>query len=223
MLLEELKHWFVGAVALLLPIALMPVARAAYVVAPDIAQEYISLRAAVHAHPDDPDLNFRYAICLSYVGKVEEGRAVLKQVKKLDADFAKTALPRYLRQLAEHPHDVKTKYRLGFLYYFNDQYDQALKIFDEVARQQPVGQLNAWALGYMGAIKGDQKKWGEGEKLVREALAIEPDAYGLHAALAAALKGQGRYLAAMGEFITALNKRSEFQNYERERFPAETR
>lgn len=217
----NLKSMRRGLVACLLLASVA--ANAAYIVAPDIAEEYVSLRTQVHARPDDPDLNFRFAICLSYMGKIEEGRTALKKVRELNPDFAKQALPRYLKQLAEDPRDAKTKYRLGFLYYFNDQYDQALKVLDDVARQPPVGQLNAWALGYMAAIKGDQKKWKEGERLARQALAIEPDAYGLHAALAAALKGQGRYLAAVGEFITALNKRTEFQNYERERFPADKR
>jgi tetratricopeptide (TPR) repeat protein len=219
--LKSPKRW--GCTLAVLLVALAPTAWGGYVVAPDIAREYLSLRNAVRAHPNDPDINFQFAICLSYMGKIEEGRNALKKVKQLDPQFAKEALPRYLKQLAENPRDAKTKYRLGFLYYFNDQYDQALKMFDQVARRQPVDQINAWALGYMAAIKGDQKQWIEAEKLVREALAIEPEAYGLHAALAVALKAQGHYLAAVGEFLTALNERSEFRNYERQRFPAETR
>jgi hypothetical protein len=39
---------------------------------------------------------------------------------------------------------------------------------------------------------------------------LEPDAYGLHAALAAALKKQGKFLATTKEFMMALKNAQEF-------------
>src|SRR5207237_5886008 len=134
-------------------------------------------------------------------------------VRALDSGFAQKALPEYLNHHRERPDDVKLKYRLGFLYYFHEDYDEALRFLGEVANQKPVTQLNAWALGYMAVVKGKQKKWDDAEALVRRALAIEPEAYGLHAALAAALKGQGKYFAAMKAYATAVNERQEFEEY----------
>jgi tetratricopeptide (TPR) repeat protein len=196
---------------------------AGYVVAPEIANEYLRLRDEVRAHPDDPTVAFEYAVCLSYMGKVEDGRAALRQVRKLDPSFAKKTLPRYLRDAESRPQDSHLLFRVAFLRYFNDQSDLAFVVFEKVANQQPVGPLTAWALAYMAVIKSDGNQWEDSEKLVRQALKIEPDAYALHAALAAALRGQGRYVAATGAFFTALNKRTEFENYEREHFPGADR
>ena len=203
--------------ALIFCLTVLPV-QAEYVIAPDIAKEYVDLKARVRKHPDSADLNFEYAICLSYVGKVEEGKAALKKVRNLDPGFPEKALPRYLTEYQNDPANPKIKYRLGFLYYFNDKYEEALRVLAEVADERPVGQLNAWALGYMAVIKGEQKKWQEGERLVRQALQIEPDAYALRAALAAALKEQGKLWAATKEFLRALRNRSEFEEYEKTLF-----
>lgn len=194
----------------LLALATLP-ALAAYVVAPDTAKEYRELRNKVQQSPDDPTLNFEYAICLSYLGNVEEGRAALKRVRALDPDFARKALPQYVNRHRAHPTDPKIKYRLGFLYYFSEEYEQALKFLGEVAETRPATQLSAWALGYMAVVKGKQKKWREAETLVRRALALEPDAYGLHAALAVALKGQGKIFAALRAYTTALDGRKQFE------------
>ncbi len=188
-------------------------AHGAYSVAPDVAKEYAELRIKVQNAPDDPGLNFEYAICLSYLGNIEEGRVALKRVRALDAGFAQKALPKYFSAYQKNPADPKVKYRLGFLYYFTDDYDQALRFLGEVADQKPVVQLNAWALGYMAVIKGKQKKWDDAEALVRRALVIEPEAYGLYAALAVALKGNGKYFSAMREYVTATEMRKEFEEY----------
>jgi len=190
-------------------------AAAAYVIEPDIVKEYLDLRHKALTHPDRADFRFEYAVCLSYMGKVEESRSALKQVQALDPEFSEKALPRYAEQSRRNPADLRLKFRLGFLYYFADKHDQALKIFGEIADRAPAGQLNAWALGYMAVIKSDQGKWSEAEDLVRRALRIEPDAYGLHAALAAALKAQGNLIPALREYFIALKDRREFEAYEK--------
>ena len=190
-------------------------AAAAYVIEPDIVKEYLDLRHKALTHPDSADARFEYAVCLSYLGKVEESRSALKKVQALDPKFAEKALPRYAEQSRQNPVDLRLKFRLGFLYYFADKHDQALKIFGEIADRAPAGQLNAWALGYMAVIKSDQGTWSEAEDLVRRALRIEPDAYGLHAALAAALKAQGNLIPALREYFIALKDRREFEAYEK--------
>lgn len=209
-----MKRWFI----LFIGMAAFP-ALADYAVAPDIAREYTDLKAKVRQNPDSADINFEYAVCLSYMGKIEAGRAALQKVRRLNPGFPRNALPGYLEAYRQNPTNPKTKYRLGFLYYFNNEYEQALNILGEVAVHQPVGQLNAWALGYMALIKGEQKKWEEAEKLVRQALRIEPDAYGLHAALAVTLKEQGRLFAATGEYVIAYRERRNFEHYEKTRLP----
>lgn len=216
---SNLRHFILHALAIALLLAMYVLAArpaaAAYVIAPDIVQEYFDLKHKMLAQPDSADAAFEYAVCLSYMGKVEESRSMLKKVRALDPEFAAKALPRYLEQSRQDPADLKLKFRLGFLYYFGDKYDQALGIFREIADHAPAGQLNAWALGYMAVIKSDQGKWSEAEDLVRRALRLEPDAYGLHAALAAALKAQGHLLAAVGEYFTALKARRDFEAYEK--------
>lgn len=194
-------------------------AQAAYVVAPEIVREYAELKAKSQENPSDAGISFEYAMCLSYMGEIERARASLKKVRKLDPKFPEKALPGYLTAYRDGLSDPRTAYRLGFLYYFLNDYEQALSIFSEVAHHRPVGQLNAWALGYMAAIKGEQNKWEEAEELVQEALKIEPDAYGLHAALAAALKHQGKLFAAMGEYFTSLRLRREFEDYAETQLP----
>jgi tetratricopeptide (TPR) repeat protein len=190
-------------------------AHAQYVVAPEIASEYRELKARIQKQPEDVNSHFEYAICLSYLGKIEEGRTVLKQVRAMDPEFARHALPKYLKKHQDAPGDPKAKYRLGFLYYFIDNYDEALRYMGDVAEHKPVGQLTAWALGYMAVVKGKQEKWEEAEDLVRRALAIEPHAYGLHAALALVLKKRGKPFAAVRAYYTALNEREKFELYEK--------
>ncbi len=200
---------------LLLLCALPLPASAQYTLAPETAKEYLELKAKVQKQPDDVDLQFEYATCLSYVGKVEQGLDALKRVRALDPEYARKTLPKYLKRTQDNPADLKAKYRLGFLYYFIEDYEQALKVLSEVANHAPAGQLNAWALGYMSVTKGKQKKWNEAEALVRRALVIEPEAYGLHAALAAALKKRGEVVAALGVYMTALEERRKFEEYEK--------
>lgn len=194
-------------------------ARAAYTIAPDIADEFLRTRAAAGAHPDDAATQFDYAVCLSYVGKIEEGRKALRTVRKLDPDFATKALPRYQRELDSRPQDAHALFRVAFLHYFLNDNERAYAAFDAVTKQQPPTQLTTWALAYMAVIRSDAKKWEEAESLIRRALEMEPDAYGLHAAHAATLRGQGRVFAATGAFLRAINLRAAFENYERERFP----
>ncbi|WP_372524176.1 tetratricopeptide repeat protein [Sulfuricaulis sp.] len=198
--------------------AVLP-ARAAYVIAPDIVKEYAEHKAKVLKNPDSTEMNFEYAVCLSYMGKIEEGRSTLKKVQALDPRFAEKALFRYTEKYRKNPASLKMKFRLGFLYYFDNKFDQALSILGDIADHQSAGQLSAWALGYMAMIKGEQDKWGEAEGLVRRALRLEPDAYGLHAALAAALKAQGNYLAAVREYFIAIKDRREFEAYEKTLWP----
>lgn len=210
--MDKLARFSLMLIFVLAPFA----AWADYVVAPDIAKEYRELKAKIQKSPDDIDLNFEYAICLSYVGKVEEGRSALKRVRTFDPDYAGKVLPKYLKQHRDNPSDLKLKYRLGFLYYFKEDYDQALNFLGHVADHQPADQLSAWALGYMAVIKGKQQKWEEAENLVRRALVIEPDAYGLHAALALALKKRGKYFAATRAYLTAVQERGNFEQYEQD-------
>ncbi|MBI3899813.1 MAG: hypothetical protein HY308_16170 [Gammaproteobacteria bacterium] len=210
--MQSMKRW------LIIPLLAMPwlCAHAEYTVAPDIAQEYRQLKAKAGQAPNDTELNFEYATCLSYLGKVEEGRTVLKHVRQLDPGFANKVLPKYLKKQQENPNDLKAKYRLGFLYYFKEDYAQALNLLGQVANSEPVGQLNAWALGYMGVVKGKLGKWDEAENLVQRALKIEPEAYGLHAALAVAQKKKGETFAAMRSYMTALEERNKFERYEKQ-------
>jgi tetratricopeptide (TPR) repeat protein len=196
----------------------MSQAWASYNIAPDILQEYRELKTKAQNYPKSPTVQFEYAICLSYVGKVEEGSNTINRVRDLDPKFYEKALPRYVRAFKKNPNDPRAKYRLGFLYYFNRKYDLALAVLSEVASRETTDQFTAWALGYMAVIKGEQKKWSDGEALVRQALEIEPDAYALHAALAIALKEQGNIFGAMGELAVALQKRGDFEKYEAQLF-----
>jgi tetratricopeptide (TPR) repeat protein len=212
-----IARWL-GSVFLLMLPAAAP-AWAAYAITPEIAEEYLRVRADVSARPHDPATVFEYAVCLSYVGKVEEGRKALRKVRGLDPDFATKALPRYLREVETRPQDPRALFRVAFLHYFLNDNERAYAAFETVSKQQPSTQFTTWALAYMAVICSDAKKWDEADSLIRRALEMEPDAYGLHAALAATLRGQGRIFAATGEFFTALNLRTQFENYEREHFP----
>jgi tetratricopeptide (TPR) repeat protein len=214
---DRLHHLFRAPVATLLLVCGLATgtAAAAYVIEPGIVKEYLELKHEVLQQPDSAAVRFEYAVCLSYMGKVEESRSALKQVQTLDPRFSEKSLPGYAEQSRRNPADLKLKFRLGFLYYFAGKQDQALATFGDIAEHQPAGQLSAWALGYMAVIKSDQGKWSEAEDLVRRALRLEPDAYGLHAALAAALKAQGNLLAALREYFTALKDRREFEAYEK--------
>lgn len=210
-----MKRW---AVLLLISLLWTSHAWAGYVIAPDILQEYREIKAKAQNYPKNTYVQFEYAICLSYVGKVEEGSAAINHVRDLDPKFYEKALPRYVQAFRKNPNDPKAKYRLGFLYYFNRKFDLALAVLSEVANREETDQLTAWALGYMAVIKGEQKKWKEGEALVRQALEIEPDAYALHAALAVALKEGGNLFGAVGELAVALQKRGDFEKYEKSLF-----
>jgi Flp pilus assembly protein TadD len=202
---------------LLLVVAAMaarPVA-AAYVIEPPIAREYLELKQRVLRQPADAALMFDYAVCLAYLGKIEASRAALRKVRELDPRFAERALPEYRERYHRDPTDARVAFRLGFLYYFDGQSEPALRTLGAVAERRPPGQMNAWALAYMAVIKGEQQQWAQAEELVRRALRLEPDAYALHAALAAALKAQGQLFAAVREYFIALQDRRDFEAYEK--------
>ncbi|GEM_PF-3459222 len=182
---------------------------AGYLVTPELRRECEVLRQRMVKEAKSAEAHFELAICLSLMGSIEESRDALETSKKVDPEFRRRALPVYLERFRQQPDDPRTAYRLACVYYFNDKPEEALHYFSVVAEHQPVGQINAWAFGYMGVLKGEQKKWEEAEQLARKGIGLERDAYALHLVLALALKGQGRYLAALDEYFIATRLKDE--------------
>ena len=54
---------------------------------PAIALEWID--RAVNLQPDNPDLQYRYAICLAHLDRVDEARDVLNECERLESGFLK--------------------------------------------------------------------------------------------------------------------------------------
>jgi tetratricopeptide (TPR) repeat protein len=202
--LETIRWWLACAL-----VFVSGLASAAYVAAPEVKQECEEKSQRAAKEPGSPEARFENAICMTLLGHAQQSRRVAKSIKKLDVDYKSKALPVYLERYQKNPNDPRTAYRVAFLYYFNENRDEALRYFSIAAEHKPATQINTWAIGYMSAIKSEQQKWKEAETLARQALAQEPEAYALHAALAAALKGQGRYFDAMQEYLTAKKFREQ--------------
>lgn len=194
-------------------------ARAVYELTPEVQKEYLTNKKVVQKAPKSAAAYFNYAVTLAYMGKLEEGASALNKVSELDPKFVKKNVSAFKLAAKKAPEDYRTKFRLAFLYYFNNDFDRAYKELEIISRDADESYLKAWALGYMAVIRGDkQKKWKEALELVNRALDYEPEAYGLHAALAIAQKENGNTMAAFGSLMKALALRGDFEKYEKKLF-----
>jgi len=194
-------------------------AKAVYELTSEVQKEYLANKQLIQKYPKSAAYQFNYAVTLAYMGKLEEGATALNKVTDLDSKFVKKNLSSYVLAAKKAPQDYRVRFRLAFLYYFNNDFDKAYKELDVISQNADESYLKAWALGYMAVIRGDkQKRWKEALDLVNRALDYEPEAYGLHAALAIAQKENGNTIGAVGSLMKALSLRGDFEKYEKKVF-----
>ncbi|MDR1453875.1 MAG: hypothetical protein LBJ25_07895 [Candidatus Margulisbacteria bacterium] len=96
--------------------------------------------------------------------------------------------------------------------------EASLANFYLVATKQPEDYLNAWGYAYMATVKAIEQDWAEAKNLIEDAMAIEPNAWAIHAAYMEALRQNGNLIAAAGQLTKALKLKSEQENYEKKVF-----
>ncbi len=194
-------------------------ARAVYELTTEVQKEYLANKKLIQKNPKSALFHFNYAVTLAYMGKIEEGASALNKVTELDNKFVKKNLTAFILAVKKAPQDYRVRFRLAFLYYFNNDFDKAYRELEIVSKDADESYLQAWAMGCMAVIRGDkQKRWKEALELVNRALDYEPEACGLHAAVAIALKENGNTMAAIGSLMKALQLRGDFEKYERKTF-----
>jgi tetratricopeptide (TPR) repeat protein len=192
---------------------------AGYELTPEIQQEYLTNKKLIQKNPKSALFYFNYAVTLAYMGKIEEGASALNKVTDLDPKFVKKNLASFIAAAKKTPDDYRVRFRLAFLYYFNNDFDRSYRELELISKEADESYLRAWALGYMAVIRGDrQKRWKEALELCNRALDYEPDAYGLYAALAIAQKENGNTMSAVGSLMKALSLRGDFEKYEKKLF-----
>ena len=78
----------------------------------------------------------------------------------MDPEFKKDALNYYITEVNADPGNWKTRFRLAFAMYFNDQKKEAIQQFKYVLVSDP---YNVWAYGYISLAYGDM---GENDKAI---------------------------------------------------------
>ena len=156
---------------------------------------------AVEENKNSPYAHFDLAITYAYTNYVQEGWDELKEVHKLDPDFALEALRIYGKAALENPDDWRLRYRLAFAFYFNDYKKRAIEELKEVLRIDP---KNVFAYGYIGLIYGEMDKVDEGIKWIKKGLKIVNNVAALHLLLASAYYKKGESWKGFWEGVEAL-------------------
>lgn len=214
-----MKQFFLMLTVILALGFLSSPAKAVYELTSDVQKEFVANKKLIQKNPKSALYQFNYAVTLAYMGKIEEGATALNKVTELDSKFVKKNLSSFILAAKKNPPDYRVKFRLAFLYYFNNDFDKAYRELEIISKDADESYLKAWALGYMAVIRGDkQKRWKEALDLCNRALDYEPEAYGLHAALAVAQKENNNMMGAVGSLMKALSLRGEFEKYEKKLF-----
>lgn len=183
----------------------------------NLLKEVEAYRSKVKVSPKKTDLLFEYAMSCAYTDNVDEGLDALKAIDDVDPEYGKRTTPILKLKVANDPNNWRLRFRYAFAIYSltvdskkkgisremkRKHKEEAFNQFKEVVRiLGDKSYISAWAYGYMGAIRGDQKRFHEGVKLLEKAVKIEPDAEYLHIALGFGYYKRGNILGVMSEAL----------------------
>ena len=164
----------------------------------------------VKKSPNNPDARFNLAMHFAQTGWVEQGWRQLKQIPKLDPDYAKKKEIDLFNEIQKDPKNWDLHFKIAFAYYFNNKKSLSLASF---LKAQHLNPNQAWVMGFVALVYGDKKNYKKTIYWTKKALKLEPHGTALHYLLAKAYKESGHYLAIPGEAVHLLNARSREKKY----------
>jgi tetratricopeptide (TPR) repeat protein len=151
----------------------------------ELEQEINVKKAAVAVNPMDPYSHFDLAITYAYTNHIQEGWDELKKVHEVDPKFRKAALPMFIQKVTANPQDWKLRFRMAFVYYFNNHKQDAIR---ELKNVLIIDNNNVWAYGYISLIYGEIGDIDTAMDFARKGLKIDNQVAALHLLL-----GEGYY------------------------------
>jgi tetratricopeptide (TPR) repeat protein len=177
----------------------------AWRITPDLQKELAQKQAAVRVSPNDAQARFELAITQAYTNNIIDGMSTITKIPKIDPVFKNKALQIYIDKVKANPQDWKLRFRLAFVYYFNDEKKDAIREFDNVLILDP---NNIWAYGYQALVYGDLGNVDKAIELAKKGLAIDSNAAALHLLLSEGYYKKGDSWKGWAERFEALRLRA---------------
>lgn len=149
----------------------------AFRITPELQKELDQKMAAVKKNPKNPATRFDLAITQAYTNNLIDGMFTIRKIGELDLGYKHRALNEYIAKVKENPNDWKLRFRLAFVYYFNDKYQDAIREFENVLTLDPD---NVFAYGYLALLEGGLGHVDTGIKLAKKGISIDSNVAALH-------------------------------------------
>ena len=176
-----------------------------WVITKELKQELAQKTAAVKSNPKDPQAQFELAVTQGYTNHLIEGMASLKKVNELDPDFKSKALDLYFKKVVAEPNDWKLRFRMAFVYFFNDKKAEAIREMNNVLIIDP---YNVWAMGYIALLYGYLGEIDKAIAITKQALKIDSNVAALHLLLGEGYAKKGDAWGAFRERVEAVRLKS---------------
>ncbi len=163
----------------------------------------------IKLRPQDAGAHFLLAMSYAYCGYVEEGFNELKEVSRLDSDFAKKAIEKYEKKIQVDPMNWRNYFYVAFANYFLEKKDISIELFKKVAELKGPDPISAWAYGYISVIYADRKEWEKSIEILTTAIKWEPDGTYLYLAMGYAQKEGGHTLEAVKYLIKGASMKAK--------------
>jgi len=171
----------------------------------ELEQELIIKQRMVKENPQDPNARFDLAISMAYTNNLQDGWLNLKRVVELDPTFRKKGLDFYLKKVTENPQDWRLRFRLAFVYYFNEKRREAIRELDNVLIIDPD---NVWAYGYIALIYGELGEVDTAMTYSKKGISLDSNVAALHLLLSEGYNRKGDKWKSFLEGLEALRLRA---------------
>lgn len=171
-------------------------------------EKAISQKMLAH-DPNDILANFRLAIALVNLGKIEEAYDFFQQISdEIDQQEFNDTLAPTLNRLEQEPDNLRLLNYAAFSSSINQEYDQAINYFQDILLLEP---KNIWIMNYMAATYLEQEKYEQARDIVNKAIKIKDNKYS-HFVLGMISYKEGNYIKALLEFSRSGNLLSKILN-----------
>ncbi|MDI6730968.1 MAG: hypothetical protein QME05_00100 [Candidatus Margulisbacteria bacterium] len=177
----------------------------AWVITKELKKELAEKTTYVKKNPKDPEAQFELAVTQGYTNHLLEGMSSLKKVNDIDPQFKLEALEIYFNKVLEDPNDWKLRFRLAFIYYFNDRYPEAIRELNNVLIIDP---YNVWAMGYLALLYGYMNEVDKAIAITKQALKVDSNVAALHLLLGEGYAKKGNGWGAFRERLEAVRLKS---------------
>ncbi len=204
---EKFLTFVTGHLLLTLLILSLLIANSAHAwrITKELKEELETKKAAVAKNPKDPSALFDLAITYGYTNHIIDGMNTLKKIHEIDPEFKEEALEMYIKKVIEKPEDWKLRFRLAFVYYFNDKKEDAIREFENVIIIDP---YNVWAYGYMALLYGEMGEIDKAIEITKKGLKIDNNVAALHLLLSEGYYKKGKSWQGFLERMEALRLRA---------------